>query len=304
MSYFYKGVDITTYIGLSQDINAFTQSSIDRTVNNPSTYFQGIDKLYLAGSNSNIEKLKSNTSAFTYGTQSTQLTSVCIPPFIDITGSNQVTKPSWANHCSIICVGGGAGGAGGSQGFQRQSGQNKNSQDGAGSGGGGGGGISYLINTNIQGVNSLTVTVGSGGQAGSMDQTGNSGQISKVQWQSSEINANGGGIGTIGTANGGLGGSGGVGGTGGGTGAGSNFTSVTGTSGQSGGNTGQTSRVQGGTVNNNKYPTYIPSLSQYGSGGSGGGCGNSNGPNPSGNTPGLSGTGGIIRVYWLTDILS
>jgi len=297
MSYFYKGVNITTYIGLSQDLNNFTQSYIDRGTQNPSTYFQGIQNLYLAGSNSNIEKLKSNTDVYTYGSQSKQLTTVCIPPFVDNNISTQLTKPSWANHCSIICVGAGGGGAGGTQGFQHQSGQSKNSQDGAGGGGGGGGGISYLIGTNIQGVNTLTLTVGTGGSKGNMDTVGGDGNASKVQWQSIEISANGGGGGYLGSSNGGGGGPGGSGGSGGGTSTGT----TSGISGSTGGNAGQQTIVDGGSVNNSAYPTYIPSLTTYGSGGYGGGCGSSNGTYP--NTSGGNGSSGIIRVYWLTDIL-
>jgi hypothetical protein len=293
--YFYKDIDITTYIGYSQDVNNFTQSAIARQSgqsSNPSQFYQGIDPLYLAGSNSNIEKLYSNTSLLTYSANSTQLTNMCIPPFADYVGTTQVSKPSWATHCSIICVGGGGGGAGGTQGFQKSSNQDKNSQMGAGGGGGGGGGISYLINTSLQGTNSLTLTVGGGGTAGNMDQVGGAGQVSKVQWSSYQVSANGGQGGSLGSSNGGGGGAGGAGGTYGQ----STYTGYTiGQTGSTGGYTTQTSRVPGGSVTNSIQ--YIPSLTVYGRGGDGGGSGNDDGSNPT--TPGLAGTQGIIRIYWL-----
>ena len=294
MAYLYKDVDITTYLSEFGTVNNLTQSAYG----NASQSYQGIDPTYVTGSNLSIERMYNtnvNSIGYTINTN-TSLSNYLIPSYNDYSASTSVTPPSWATHCSIICIGAGGGGAGGTQGFQKTSNQSKNSQDGSGGGGGGSGGIVYISRTPA--TSSIQVNIGGGGAGGNMDQVGGAGQPSIVTIQGgSSITANGGGGGGLGSSNGGSGG------VGGGPGNFSGSTNgLSGITGQTGNSTGNDSRTQSQSINNSFYTnSVLPEVSVWGFGGAGGGAGNSNEANP--NTSGLAGSNGFVRIYWLNSNL-
>jgi len=291
MAYSYKETDITTYLSQFGTVNNLTQSAHG----NATQYYQGIDSTYVTGSNLSIERMYNNTIGYSINTN-TSLTNYLIPNYSDYSSTTNVAPPSWATHCSIICIGAGGGGAGGTQGFQKSSNQSKNSQDGSGGGGGGSGGIVYISKTPV--TNSIQVNIGGGGGGGNMDQAGRAGQASVVTIQGgSSISANGGGGGGTGSSNGG---SGGVGGSPGNFSGGTS--GLSGLTGQSGNSTGNDNRTQTQSINNGFYTnSVLPEVSVWGSGGAGGGAGNSNGANPT--TSGLAGSSGFVRIYWLNSNL-
>lgn len=294
MSYGYKTVNITTYLSQSGTVNNLTQTPVNDAAT-ASQRYQGISSNFLKGSNLTIEKMYTNTIGYSLNTNTgnSSLTRYMVPSYTDCTTPATLTPPSWATHCSVICIGAGGGGAGGTQGFQKQPQQSKNSQAGSGGGGGGSGGIVYLYRTPITGQ--VQVTTGAGGGGGAMDQGGGAGQPSFVVIQGgASITAGGGGGGTTGSSNGGGGGAGGAGGT---NSVGTGY--ISGAAGPTGNNTEDQNYQSSTAIVSNIFNSnsILPKVSVWGQAGQGGGAGNSNSANS--NTPGRGGTQGFARVYWL-----
>lgn len=229
------------------------------------------------------------------------------------TSVSSATKPPWANHANVICIGGGGGGGGGGD---------HNSNDGPlftpdyqnpGGGGGGGGGAAYSVSTSAIELanNTIAITVGTHGNGGAVNQDsigspGKQGNVSTVTIGNTTVSAaggGGGGGGCGGYPNGDRNGPYGNMGLGG---ISSNTTSYNGNNGggnsgfkcgDSGGGRANAGRAAGNLSNN--IGTEYPSISgNYGKGGGGGQGGN--GPATS-KQPGAGGQQGFIRVYWLYD---
>lgn len=326
----YKGTDLNDMIGtvsISQNTanSQFIRDTSANTTTTLSQYFNPLTNNSGTVPSQSIARLYNPTL---YNINSQDISNSVIASYTDCNvGQSVVSRPSWANSCSVFIIGPGGGGAGGSQGFQKQSGQTKDSQNGRGGGGGGGGGIVYLSGIPINSASAINVNIGAGASSASYDQPGYSGgftyfNINNGGQQVCAISAFGGGGGTLGSSNGG---SPGVGGAGGTFQIQTSLSGATGAIGQNGqqGNPQQIfNYVNGGAISSAFYGNKIPyqivsnggsgqqqttvqgqfsnfsnSLG-YGAGGSGGAAGTSNGPGPNGSQGG-AGAPGFIRIYWL-----
>jgi hypothetical protein len=262
-----------------------------------------------------------------------------IASYSDYPGGTQaiITKPSWANACSIILIGAGGSGAGGTQGFNPSPGQSKNAQQGNCGGGGGSGAILCLqkiINPAL-----ISLGVGMGGPGTGLDAIGTAGGATSIQIQSGSTiiscNAGGGGYGNIGQQEDNIVvGVGGIRGnpqfsTFGPLGPTIQHIDIYGVTGQNGSSPGPSNASQftycnGGSIDSSYYSNVLPiqiisngggNQSQstlgtqygvdpfpgstgYGAGGAGGAGGTQGGPGPLGSTGG-AGAPGFARIYWL-----